>query len=250
MYQQTFVAVAMLSAIAVTGNAQTFERRAQITGGGDRDRGKCTIEVVVDGSAEVEVRGDTATLRNLGGQPPQWRRFQCNTVMPRDPVNFRFSGIDGRGRQQLVRDPRGGAPVVVRIDDPAGGSEGYTFDLEWSYGGGLPPGPPPIVRENERRDYDRRDDDRRDRRFTAEQAVRVCQDAVTEQARDRFRTMTVEIRRTAMDDNPGRNDWVLGTLEVRRKWGPGDLYRFSCSVDFETGRVRSAQIDRDRMRDH
>jgi len=57
--------------------------------------------------------------------------------MPRNPVNFRFQGIDGRGNVQLVRDPQGGrGPAVVRIEDPKGGSEGYTFDLEWSGGTG------------------------------------------------------------------------------------------------------------------
>ena len=32
--------------------------------------------------------------------------------MPRNPGDFRFAGVDGRGRQSLVRDPRGGGPAV------------------------------------------------------------------------------------------------------------------------------------------
>jgi hypothetical protein len=60
--------------------------------------------------------------------------------MPANPGDFRFEGIDGRGRQQLVRDPRNGGVAVVRIEDPAGGSEGYTFDLIWSAYGGQPRG--------------------------------------------------------------------------------------------------------------
>ena len=52
--------------------------------------------------------------------------------MPADPAEFRFEGIDGRGRQQLIRDPRNsGGAAVVRIEDRDGGSEGYTFDLIW-----------------------------------------------------------------------------------------------------------------------
>src|SRR5260370_2783853 len=107
-------------------------------GGVSTDRGKCTIEVVVDGAAEVEVRGDTANLRNLAGQPPRWRRFECNGPLPPNPLDFRFAGVDGRGRQQLVQDPRNGGVAVVRIEDPQNGSEGYTFDLFWSstYSGG------------------------------------------------------------------------------------------------------------------
>jgi hypothetical protein len=153
--------------LAVTGmavlplSAQPFERRADITGGGDRNRGKCTIEVVVDGAAEVEIRGATALLRNLEGRQPQWRRFVCNAPMPPNPAGFRFAGVDGRGRQTLVRPPEGGGPAIVRIEDPQNGSEGYTFDLFWQMGGfGGPPEPsvaPPDRRSGER-EYDRDDD--------------------------------------------------------------------------------------------
>jgi hypothetical protein len=40
----------------------------------------------VDGAAEVEIRSDAALLRNLEGQPPQWRRFVCNASMPVNPA--------------------------------------------------------------------------------------------------------------------------------------------------------------------
>src|SRR5690349_17353786 len=86
--------------------AQGLSRQAAINGNGSPDRGKCTIEVVVDGAAQVEIRGTSATLRDLNGQRPQWRRFECTGNMPTNPANFRFQGIDGRGRQELVRDPR------------------------------------------------------------------------------------------------------------------------------------------------
>jgi hypothetical protein len=239
MKSQKYVLASGIAAFALLVNAQTQSRRANITGGGDRDRGKCTIEVVVDSVAEVEVRGDTAVLRTLGGQPAQWRRFQCNTVMPPNPGNFRFSGIDGRGRQSLLRNPGAGSPAVVRIEDPQGGSEGYTFDLEWREG--FAPGPPPpVVVERER--------DRPRPRFTVDEAIRVCRDVIADRARDRFRDASIEFRRVAIDDQPGRNDWVLGSLEVVRRNGPRDVYRFSCSVNFDTGKVRSAEIDRDRIR--
>ncbi len=109
-------------------------RRADIRGGGGH--GKCTIEVVVDGAAEVEIRGENAVLRTLHGTPAFWRRFVCNEPMPLRPADFRFRGIDGRGRQDLVRDPSRGGVAVVRIEDPRGGQEGYTFDLEWNGGSG------------------------------------------------------------------------------------------------------------------
>lgn len=153
--------LAITGIAALTVSAQTFQRRADITGGGERNRGKCTVEVVVDGAAEVEIRGETALLRNLEGRPPQWRRFVCNAPMPLNPAGFRFAGVDGRGRQTLVRAPEGGAPAVIRIEDPQSGTEGYTFDVFWQIGGfGGPPfqaAPPPDRRFDER-NYDRDED--------------------------------------------------------------------------------------------
>ncbi len=140
--------------LVVTGSlgAQMLERRADMTGGGNPDRGKCTIEVRVDGAAEVEIRGDRAILRNLAGQPPQWRRFICNGPLPPNPADFRFAGVDGRGKQQLVRDPRNGGVAVVRIEDPDNGSEGYTYDNFWTG-----KAPPPVP--NRGFDRDRREPD-------------------------------------------------------------------------------------------
>src|SRR5262249_40328196 len=105
--------------------AQTAQRQAAIRGGGSTDNGKCTIEVVVDGSAEVSVQGTSATLRTTQGQPAQWRRFECTSPMPANPANFHFAGVDGRGRQVLARDPRNGGPAVVFIEDRDSGTEGY-----------------------------------------------------------------------------------------------------------------------------
>jgi hypothetical protein len=164
-----FLTVTTLVTTSGIMSGQGFERRATMRGG-SQDRGKCTIEVVVDGAADVEVRGDSAVLRNLSGQPPQWRRFECTGPLPVNPANFRFSGVDGRGRQTLVRDPRNGGVAVVRIEDKDNGSEGYTFDLTWSagYGGGqaVPPypgGQPVPDRRDDRNPGYQGDRDRGDR---------------------------------------------------------------------------------------
>jgi hypothetical protein len=109
--------------------------RAQIRGGGDH--GKCTIEVVVDGVAEIEIQGDQGRMRTLSGAPSTWRRMECNQPLPPNPLDFRFSGVDGRGRQTLLRDPSSNrGTAVVRIEDPDGGREGYVFDIEWRGAGG------------------------------------------------------------------------------------------------------------------
>jgi hypothetical protein len=108
----------------------TDQIRASYRGGGDASRGKCTIDLVVDGAADVEVRGDTAYAHNLSGRPPRFRRFECTSPIP-PRANLRFDPQEGRGRQTLIRDPRDGGPLVVRIEDPQGGSEGYKFDFYW-----------------------------------------------------------------------------------------------------------------------
>ena len=244
MYTRLFIAAAAFAVIAGPLTAQTFQRRAEIAGGGYSDRGKCTVEVVVDGAAEVEIRGDSGTVRNLSGQPAQWRRFQCTGVLPANPGEFRFAVLEGRGHQQLVRDPRNGGVAVVRIEDPEGGAQAYAFEFTW--GGGAPP---PVVRENrpDPSQWDQRGDRDRlvNRRYTADQAIRICQDNIRQQARERFRTYSSNItfQRTAMDDNPGRNDWVMGTFSVRRGYRGQETHRFACSVNFDNGQVRSATID-------
>lgn len=237
--QLHWLQAAALVAIASSMFGQNLQRRASIIGGGG-DRGKCTIEVVVDSIAEVEIRGDMGTLHDLAGQQPQWRRFECTAPLPPNPLNFRFSGVDGRGRQTLVREPGNGGAAVVRIEDPQGGQEGYTFDLTWG-GGGSPGG----FRPDDRRPDDRRPAGDRgfNRAFSTDQAVQVCQDAIRQQAVQRFRTPEIAFRRTMIDDNPGRNDWVIGSFAIRRGFNREEEYRFSCSVNFENGRVRSAQIE-------
>jgi hypothetical protein len=127
--QTTWLAAGFLVLVSTTWAQSTM--RAAITGRGG-DSGKCTIEVEVDDAADIEIRQDTARIRTLAGRRANFRRFQCNQPMPQNPAEFRFRGIDGRGRVELVRDPRSNRGVaVVRIYDPKGGREGYTFDLEW-----------------------------------------------------------------------------------------------------------------------
>ena len=299
MKRQILPTLAICAALTSAVHAQSYQRQAKITGGGSPDRGKCTIEVVVDNVAQVEIRGATATLRNVSGQPAQWRRFECTAAMPANPANFSFAGVDGRGRQSLVRDPRNGGAAVLQIEDKDGGSEGYTFDIMWDSRGynnggnqqyaadpGAVTANPPNYRDNgenrkgENRQYDsnagavtsnpptyRDNGQGRDRSgdqfrpnyrdsvyyrryghgFTVDEAVRICQQAVARQATQRFRATDIQFQRTAIDNNPGREDWVTGSVGIHR--GPrGETYGFSCSVDFDSGRVRSAQLDSRPMR--
>jgi DUF3011 family protein len=137
----------LLLLVPARSHAQENSIRANIRGGGGD--GKCTFEVEVDDVAEVEIRGDQGFLRTISGSPARWRRLDCNQALPSAPNDFRFQGIDGRGRQDLVRDPNSNRGVaVVRIEDPQRGREGYTGDITWRGG-------------SDRRDFRRDRDDRR-----------------------------------------------------------------------------------------
>lgn len=252
--------VVALLAFAATASAQTMQKRATFAGGGRPGEGRCVAEVVVDGAAEVEIRGDNASLRNLRGQTPQWRRFECTGAMPVNPAGFQFRGIDGRGSQQLMQAPQNGGPAVVRIEDPDNGSEGYTFEITWGSPGPVSrnePGPGPDRREGPiGQAYptqpfpppgpvarnDNRDDRGGPNRFLTDDAVRACQSYVRQQAARRFNAADVIFRRTRMDDQPGRNDWVTGFFEARSQSGRPRNFQFSCSVNFDNGQVRSADI--------
>jgi hypothetical protein len=213
MRQHFCVIFAGFAAIAVPLCAQTYQRQARIVGGGG-NQGKCTVAVVVDGSAEVEIRGGNAFLRPHSGQQAQWRRFECTGVMPMNPMDFRFQGVDGRGTQRLIREPRNGGVAVVRIDHPRGGAEGYTFDVTWSAGGP----------------------------FSAN-AARACENAVRQQASSRFNARDVTVRVVDSVDNYGPRDTIYGTVNVRGAYGRDQTYPFSCAVNYSNGVVLSKRID-------
>lgn len=213
--------VVALGLMAATLEAQTYRRQAALLGGGG-DRGRCTVEMVVDGAAEIAIRADDATVTNLKGQEPELRRFECTSPIPGNAVEFRFAPVSGRGRQELIRPAAEGQPAVVHIEDPPSGSGVYVFELSWRF-----EGPPPMGRRH---------------RFTTDEAIDICRKEVRRQVMERFHTEDIEFRDIRIDDAPGRNEWVVGNVEIRRE-RRGEPMRFSCSVNFETGEVRSAQVD-------
>jgi len=184
--------------------------------------------------ANVEIRGDRGVLRTAAGQAATWRRFQCTEPLPLNPGDFRFRGIDGRGSQDLIQDPRNGRGVaIVRIQDPRSGFEGYTFDLEWrgegfDSGPGGPPqrrGPAPVGG------------------FATADAISACMLAVEQRAqRDALRNLRFGALRA--DDRPGRADWIVGAARAQQGLGGRvvDL-EFACSGNLETGNIRSVELN-------
>jgi hypothetical protein len=231
----------LVAAFAASAWAQTDSRRATFKGSRG-DWGKCTIEVNVDGVAEIEILGDRGELHTVAGAPANWVRFECNDTLPRGPEDFKFSGIDGRGRQTLLRDPRGNRGIaVVRLEDPKGGREGYTFDIEWrGYANSVTGGPGNGGRDFGRYDPNRYDD--RTRGGTA-RAIDQCTEAVRAKANRDYGYRNIDIARVGFDDNPGRRDWVVGRFTYRRGLTT-DEFEFSCSVDLNNGRVRNVDIRR------
>lgn len=260
--KRTLSAAVLFAGFASLLPAQSTQTmRANIRGGGG-DQGKCTIEVEVDGVADVEVRGEMGYIRTLEGQPSTWRRFECNSPMPRNPASFRFRGIDGRGDVRLIREPGSSGTAVVRINDSKGGREGYTFDLEWQ--GGAYAGNDPYYRDDRRNDpyyrNDRRNDPnyRNDRRndpynrndrydrsrdaygYDYNTAVGACQDAVRDRARRDYGVRNPNFTLTDRDDLRGNRDRVEGFFQGNR----GERYEYSCTVNTNNGRVRAVDVRR------
>lgn len=236
MCKQIFLGTAILAVLTQSAHANPVSRRATITGGGGN--GRCTIEVTVDGTAEVEVSGDTGLLATIGGQPAVWRRFQCNAPLPSKPVDFHLVRINGRGAVRLLQDPRStGGRAVIHIDDPKAGRAAYTFDLQWRPGGGnWTPGPPRPPAGH----WPAPEPGPGPGGFPAARAIRMCQESVT----DRLHWngyYGVTFREAIPVDNPGRHDWVTGTATGKRGFG-NTWFSFSCSVDFSSGRVRSVDV--------
>ena len=229
-----FLGAAILTGFMQPAHANPVSRRATITGVGGN--GRCTIEVTVDHSAEVEVSGDTGLLTTVGGQPARWRRFQCNTPLPVNPVDFRFIRTSGRGTLRLIQDPRSTrGRAVFHIDDPQRGEANYTFDLQWRgpNGGWAPPPPPPGPGPFPGHGPGG---------FPTARTIRLCQDSVTDRLnRQGYRYVTFES--TMPVDNPGRHDWITGTAVGKQGFGD-TWFSFSCSVDFSSGTVRWVDVSR------
>ena len=239
--------------VVLAAQAQVSDqvRRATISGSGGTS-GKCTIEVRVDMTAEVDVYGDSGRLRTLAGQPATWTRMECNNPLPYRMTDFRFRGIDGRGTQQLVQDPRNNDSIaVIRIEDTRSGSEGFTFDIEWSgaSGGyasnGFGNGTYPVAATSPTTGVGGIFSSPRgaNRAISAERALDLCRAEVHARGERDYGLRNIDISAVGVDTGQGRRNWITGTFTdgtgaVLR----GSGYRFNCSVDYSTGQVGAVEI--------
>ena len=258
--QPTMRALVMLGRI---GNGPVFEAGARTELTADRS-GELQLGIndnnVEDNtgswSAQITVRGGTTTSQQRGTG-----RSQDNTAPGGAPSQT-------AGRYQNDPETRGGAATAQERTDRYQDNSSVRNDPSQQRGSapnaGTSSGNPPNYQDQDQRRtnnppygnpdrYRSEDQYRPDYRgsdyyrryghgFGVEAAVRMCQQTVLTQASRRFRNPDVHFHRTAIDDSPGRDDWVTGTFDIHRG-ARVERFGFSCSVNFDTGRMRSAEID-------
>jgi hypothetical protein len=178
----------------------------------------------VDGTSEVEIRGDRGTLRQIVGEPPHWERFECSGPLPYSSGDLHIRAIQGNGKMTLTHDSAGGGVAVVRLTNLDPGDQLYTFDVFWT------PAPPPTYTSSSADRAMVEDDD----------AIQSCRTAVENRVRNdgyryvRFGALTV--------DAQGPDDRVIGTATGDHRYG-SDVFSFSCRVN-SYGQVRRLDVTR------
>lgn len=234
------------------GQVTETVRKAELRGGGGTS-GKCTVEVRVDMMAEVDLYGDSGRLRTLAGQPATWTRLECTGPLPYTVSDFRLRGIDGRGSVKLQADPRNNnSMAVIRVEDPQGGAEGYTFDVEWSGASGGSPtdgfasgwGTPAGATNTT--GAATTGVGRRQRgwgnQVNVEQAMELCKTELRARGERDYGLRNLTITATAMDTAPGRREWVTGAFTDRAGYRRGGSYKFNCRVDPASSQVSALEI--------
>ena len=220
-----FLTLAVLVAVALLTpevSAQSPYRRANLISTSDPYEGRCTISVVVDGATDVEIRGDSATLRDISGEPARWQRFECTGPLPYLPSDLRIRAIEGSGRMTLTHDTLNGGVAVVRVNNLGRGDELYTFDVFWN--NGRP-----------------RSSGFADREVTDDDAIQSCRSAVENRIRgDGYRYVRFGSMST---DDRGASEFVTGTATGDRSYR-SEAFSFSCRVDPDNGQVRHVDVTR------
>jgi hypothetical protein len=203
-------------------SAQTTHRRAAVVYASDPYEGHCTVSVLVDGAADIEIRGDDATMRNVTGYPPKWQSFTCTGPRPVAAANLNLRAIEGNGQMTLTRDSYRPGLATVRVTNLEGGDRLFTFDLSWS-----PSRPAFNTGEADRSSVD-------------DDAVQSCRTAVENRIRnDGYRY--VRFGSVAMDDR-AVSDRVTGTASASDTYRTA-VFDFSCRVSTIDGQVRSLNVN-------
>jgi hypothetical protein len=100
-----------------------------------KSEGYCAIRVWVDDLVIIHTRGGRVAFETVRGQRAKDAGTECSQPLPgADAISdFRFRGIDGRGRVELLEEPdrRNRFTAIVRIEDTRGGGQEHHFRLTW-----------------------------------------------------------------------------------------------------------------------
>ncbi len=77
-----------------------------------------------------------------------------------------------------------------------------------------------------------------------DRAIHACQDACVRSPPQRRRRKFSTSAALTSTTIRGRNDWIVGNLAASRRDGDRDRFEFSCSTDFDNGRIRSINVNR------
>jgi hypothetical protein len=204
-----------------------------------RQDGRCAIRVMVDNTAEVELRWDQLLVRTVAGRAARDAGSQCNAPLPQGGVtNFQFQGIDGAGSVQLIEQPsaNNGWAAVVRIQDPEGGEHQYTFGMTWNWDGTTP---------RSQTDPWNRNGNLGGRRGRGQNnPQRACRDALADRVLQDWRARVVNYGRTGNDGN-----WSsagTSTLQGQAQISNGNEQRqiqYTCVVNVNDGSVQQVNYN-------
>lgn len=100
-----------------------------------RSEGYCAIRVYVDDVVIIHTRGGRVAFETVRGQRARDVGTECSQPLPNGTAlsDFRFRGIDGRGRVELLEEPdrQNRWTAIVRIEDTKGGGQEHHFRLTW-----------------------------------------------------------------------------------------------------------------------
>jgi hypothetical protein len=232
------------------------------------NEGKCTFEVVVQGIADVQIRGSQGRIVTQSGNPAQWRRLDCNEPLPYNAGNFKFKGIDGHGQQSLAAVPNSNNGVaVIHIVNNSNKNEGYTGEIEWKGGAATAWNPPPPANVNgyagggnETARWNNGWHDSDDASWSsgsysnwnsggsnAAAAAQACQDYVARRV-SREHTEVVNVQMlpdtVTISQSNGSAVRVKGQGQYTANGGSGGGFDFRCEYDTQTGQIMNSGYHR------
>jgi len=230
------IGAAVLTATAGFGQSEFQLHPHQLPGWDARTReGRCDVRVWVDHRAQIQMRGDSISVRTLEGSRGRDDGSQCTQAMPYNSVTgFSMRQTGGRNRVTLEQEPSrmNNYTATFSIDDPQGGGDNYAFEVTWQ-------GEPAAVTSAPAPFFD---------------DIRACQDTV----RQRF--VSINGRGSYVDfDNSaarhaenGDNDRRQNQYQRRnsgeeiieghgtaRNWNESRPVSYSCSIDTRQNQVMS-----------